>query len=534
MNHKIVSITRRELLQLLAGGGMGAALSALPGLSLAQGRKDTLVIGLDISDTITLDPARQAAYTPPMTLEATYDALVTMQTGNYTEVKPALATSWKRTDDGKGWRFTLRDGVKFPSGNVMTVDDVVWSFERLRGVKDQPWLYLQNIDEVRKVDDKTLDVMLKDPEIPLLNILASPSWVVYERKLLEQHGGTTNADDKATAWLNGHSAGTGAYSLSAWTRNVQIQLTRNPNYWRGAPAFQRIVIRHLPDSAAQLLAIERGDIDVAFNLLPEQITKIKNNKDLRIEQLPSLDFVYMAVTQNGEFNKALAIKEARQAISYAIDYDGIKNSLLGGAAQRPASFLPIGVQGSTEEIARKIGFKQDLDHAKELLRKANLPDGFEFQLTYGNATIAGVSYQILAQKIQSDLARVGIKALLNPVDPVNLRTSYTGGKSTAVLTFWNPPVVANQLWAEATVQRVAKRVHWSPPDDIVKLVRSATVETDHAKQTELWIDFQKRLVDEASLIVLFQPVYQIGVRQNIKAFPLTAAGWQAELRDAHP
>ncbi|MEO6959005.1 MAG: hypothetical protein ABI228_02130, partial [Burkholderiaceae bacterium] len=88
MNDKIISISRRQLLQLMAGGGMGLALSTLPDIASAQGRKDTLVIGLDISDTITLDPARQGSYTVPMTLEASYDALVTMESGNYTDLKP--------------------------------------------------------------------------------------------------------------------------------------------------------------------------------------------------------------------------------------------------------------------------------------------------------------------------------------------------------------------------------------------------------------------------------------------------------------
>ena len=103
----------------------------------------------------------------------------------------------------------------------------------------------------------------------------------------------------------------------------------------------------------------------------------------------------MALTQEPEFNKALAVKECRQAIGYAIDYDGIKNSLLGGAAVRPAHFLPIGVNGSTEAIARQIGFRQDLKLAKELLAKGGYPDGFEFEIAYGNAAVAGVTYQLL-------------------------------------------------------------------------------------------------------------------------------------------
>src|SRR5882724_4715053 len=128
-------IDRRRLMQLLGAGG-GAIAAGLPGRVFAQARKNTLVIGIDISDTITLDPARLAQYTSPMTVAAAYDTLVTMTPGDYINVKPALATKWERTPDGKGWRFTLRDGVKFASGAAMTIEDVKWSFDRVINLKD--------------------------------------------------------------------------------------------------------------------------------------------------------------------------------------------------------------------------------------------------------------------------------------------------------------------------------------------------------------------------------------------------------------
>lgn len=277
----------------------------------------------------------------------------------------------------------------------------------------------------------------------------------------------------------------------------------------------------------QLLAIRRGDIDIAFNLIPEQIATIKDNKDVRVEGLTSLDFVYMALTQNPEFNKALAVKEARQAIGCAIDYDGIIANLCGGAAVRPANFLPIGVNGSTEEIAKELRYKQDLDKAKKLLQQAGLADGFEFEIAYGNAAVAGVTYQMLAQKIQGDLARVGIRVKLNPMDQVNLRTTYTGAKAQGgVLTFWNPPAVENLLWAAATVERVARRVHWKVPPATDKLVREAAAQEDLKKAADLWVEYQKKVVDEADYFILFQPIYQIAVRNTLAKLPLTAAGWQ--------
>ncbi|MBR1222532.1 ABC transporter substrate-binding protein [Bradyrhizobium sp. U87765 SZCCT0131] len=531
-------LSRRDMIQLLGIGGTALA-AGLPDRVFAQSRKNTLVIGLDISDTITLDPARQAQYTPPMTLLAAYDMLVTMAPGDYITIRPALATKWARTPDGKGWRFTLREGVKFASGNPMTAEDVKWSLDRVLYLGDQTAQYIAHVDRTEIVDATTVDVVLKDPSQPLLTILAAPGFVIYDRKLLEQHGGDASIEaktkDKATTWLNSNSAGAGAYRLVGWERNAQIQFVRNDNYWRGKPPFERVIIRHIGDSAAQLLSIRRGDVDIAFNLIPEQIATVKADANLRLEALTSLDFVYMALTQEAEYNKALAVKEARQAIGYAIDYDGIITNLLGGAAVRPANFLPIGVSGSTEKIARDIGFPQDLAKAKALLQGAGLADGFEFELAYGTAAIAGVTYQTLAQKIQADLARINIRVKLTPMDQVNLRTTYTGNKAQGgVLTFWNPPAVENLLWAAATVERVARRVHWAVPEDVTKLVHAAAGEQDPQKQADLWVAYQKRVVDQANLIILFQPIYQIAVRNTLDKLPLTAAGWQIDMYDTKP
>ena len=524
----------------LLGVGGGASLAMLsPDLrALAQSRKETLVIGLDISDTTNLDPVRDLHYTPPMTISACYECLVTMAPGEYINVKPLLATKWARTPDGKGWRFTLRPNVRFVSGNPMTAHDVKFSLDRVRNIRYQAAQYLENVEAVTVVDDMTVDVILKKPEEPILTILAAPSFAVTDSKEVTSRGGVTTPDakekDKATEPLNQNSAGTGAYRLVGWTRNSVIQMVANPNYWGGKPAFQRVVIRHFEDGAAQLLALRRGDIDVAFNLLPEQIATLKDDKETWIHGLTSLDFVYLALTHNPEFNKALAIKKARQAIAWAIDYEGITKSLLGGAATRSASFIPVGCLGSTEEVTKRIGYRQDLDRAKKLLEEAGLPDGFEFEVIYGTGNVAGTSYRIIGQKVQADLERVGIRMKVNPMPQVNVRTLYNGGKMSSVITYWNPPAVENALWAWATVQRVAKRLHWKPPQELVSLVDQAAIETDLKKQEALYLKYQEAMVEEANLIVLFQPIYQIGVRRSIKDLPLTAAGWQLDIRDVKP
>ena len=526
-------IDRRDMLRIM---GATAVSLALPhGSAFAQTRKDTLVLGLDISYTLNLDPARALNFTGPETVSAAYETLLTFSPGDYINLKPLLATEWKRTPDGKGWRLTLREGVKFASGNVMTADDVKFSIDRVVNLKDQPSQYLTNLARIDVVDARTVDLILKDPAAPILTILTGPSFSILDRKTVEALGGTSAADakdkDKASAALNQESAGTGPFKQTKWERNAQIQLVANPNYWRGRPPFQRIVIRHMDESGAQLLALRNGDIDAAFNLTPEQVESLKSSKDVHVVSHTSLDFVYLALSSNPEFNPALAKKAARQAVGYAIDYDGIRDALFGGAATRPASFLPIGVIGSTEEIAREIGFRQDLDKSRKLLAEAGYPQGFEFEMSYGNGAVSGSSFNVLAQKLQADLARVGIKAKLVPMDMTTFRTQFVGQKSKAAITTWTPTGIENQQWASSSVERVAKRVHWTPTDELMKLVDRASAEPDRKKQAELWKEYQVAMVDQANLIMLFQPIFRVGVRNEIKSFPLTAAGWKVELFD---
>jgi peptide/nickel transport system substrate-binding protein len=530
-------VGRRPFLVGTAGLLAAVLAGARPAGAQNAARKGTLVIGLDISDATSLDPARVAQYSNPLPAHTAYDALVTMSPGDYVTIKPLLATEWTYLPDGRTLRFKLRDGVKFASGRPMTAEDVRFSLQRVLNLKDQPSQYIAQLASVSVLDDRTVDLVLKDASQPILTILAAPEFVVLDSKLAMEHGATDAPDakekDTATAWLNDNSAGSGAYRLTGWQRNQQIQMARNPNYWGGIPGYERVLIRHMSESAAQLLAIQRGDIDVAFNLIPEQIAALKDDKAITVKGATSLDFIYMAVAASPD-NLALQKPQARQAIGYAIDYDGIIANLIGGHAVRPVSFLPVGMNGSTEALTKEIGFREDLPRARKLLAEAGLPEGFSFQLAYGNAAIAGVSYQNLAQKIQADLARVGIKAELAPMDQLNMRTMYLGGKGQGVLTFWNPPAPENQLWALATIDRVAKRVHWDVPPAVRANVNAASAERDPAKAAALWRIYQESMIEAANHFVLIQPIYQIAVRNSVSGLQLTAAGWMAELDAAKP
>ncbi len=530
------TIRRLAAMLIVALAALGAGPAGPP--SAAAAGKTTLVLGVDISDTRTFDPARQFEYSPPITVRAVYETLITLTPGDYVTLKPLLAESWKLADGGKAWEFKLRKGVKFASGNPLTAADVKFSFERLANLKDQPADMAENLGPIEVVDPQTVRIAMADKTQPLLTLFTSVTYAVYDSKAVIAQGGTSGKDaekaDKATTWLDTHSAGTGPYVLTGWTRNQEVILERNKSYWRAPAAFEKVVLRHIADGAAQVLAVRRGDVDAALNLSPDQLDSVAKDANLRIVSGSSLDYMYMTLTNSADMNAALGKKAARQAVAAAIDYDGIIKGLMGGHAIRPATFIPIGLGGSTEALTKEISFKQDLPKAKKLLAEAGLPNGFSFKMSYGKASIAGTSYDLVAQKIQSDLARAGITVELDPMDQATLRTAYKEGKTQSVLTFWNPDAMEPYLWAQPSIGRVAKRVHWAPPKDIVDLVNRAGGEPDPKKSAGLYREFQKMLIDQANYIHLIQPIYRVATSKAIDGYRLTAAGWQVDLYDVKP
>lgn len=520
-----------------AAGLLGTLLArARPSAAQSAARRETLVIALDFNDTTTLDPGRVSGYTNPLPTRAAYDPLVTMAPGDYVTVRPCVATEWAYLPDGRTIRFKLRDDITFLSGRKLTAEDVRFSFTRLINMKYQASQYLAYLDHVAVVDDHTVDFVLRDPTQPIVTILAAPEFGVTDKLMVQQHGGTdvdTYNKDTATPWLDQNSAGSGAYRLIGWDRSQRIRMVRNPGHWGPKPGYQRVLIQQMSESAAQYLALQHGDVDVAFNLIPEQVAGLKDHLDIDIVRVTSLDYLYLAVSEDPD-NPALQKQEARQAIGYAIDYDGIINNLMGGNAVRPSAFLPVGVNGSTAELTKEIGYHQDLDRARALLKQAGLPDGFTFRLNFANQVMAGVAYRDVAVKLQSDLARVGIKVELAPMDMVSMYAAYNAARLPAVLGFWNPPAVENQLWASATIVRVAHRLHWNVPPDFAQLVHDAAAERDLAKAAVMWREYQRRMVGFAHLFVLIQPIYQVAVRRNVAGLKLTAAGWLAELDTVHP
>jgi peptide/nickel transport system substrate-binding protein len=268
--------------------------------------------------------------------------------------------------------------------------------------------------------------------------------------------------------------------------------------------------------------VERGDADVAHDFDVDIVAKITQGPKIKILEGLSMNQVYVGVTNSAEQSKELSDKRVRQAISYAIDYDGIIKGLVRGAGERPSTMIPLGILGGDKSLARK----RDLVKAKQLLTEAGLPNGFEVKLTYWTAPLLGVPSEPLAAKLQADLAQAGIKVTLDAKERSVAIAEYRAGKIQLMLASWSPDYLDPDPYADAFYGAgpVPKRVKYSNPK-VNDIIATAKKEQDPKKREALYMEMNKIALEDVPEIMLIQPKNFVGLNPAIKGYAIHPIWW---------
>ncbi|HWU37010.1 MAG TPA: ABC transporter substrate-binding protein, partial [Candidatus Acidoferrum sp.] len=371
----VVGVLTAALAGLILGGGS---------LAWAQSRAEVLVIGMATGEIVSLDPARGFEGPGQGVMTQLYDRLLDFPAGRFEKPEPSLAKAWKVSADGLVWTFTLRTDVKFHSGNPLTAEDLVYSLQRVLSLKDQPAFILTQFglspDAVRALDKSTVQITLlkKFAGGLFLACLTASVGSVVDAQVVKQHITKTEKypdGDFGATWLGQNSAGSGPFILRKWEKSEATILDANPNHFRYPPKVKRVIIKDIPEATSRRLQVEKGDLDIAWQLLPDQATEMAKNPNLHIVKFPATQLYYLGL--NGA-RPPLDDNRVRQAIKYAVDYDGIINKILGGAAKPINSFIPEGFAGYDPRIL----YTTNLEKARQLMREAGYPQGFETTLDH--------------------------------------------------------------------------------------------------------------------------------------------------------
>jgi peptide/nickel transport system substrate-binding protein len=497
-------------------------LSSAPHAS-AQSASDpkTLIVGASF-DIKSLDPARGFEQIGGMVHKATYNTLVTLDENDISKVVPDLAESWDVSPDAKVFTFHLRQGVKFHnSGNAMTSADVKWSIERAMGIKGNPSFILDGITSVETPDPLTVRINKSDPDPAFIAKGSFPVFAVLDSKVVREHGGVSgpdaNTNDTAEQWLNQNSAGTGPFVMTRYAPDTEVDVMKFAGYWGGDAPFERVIYRNIPTAATEKLTLQAGDVDIATEISPDSVADLKADPGIKVVQGTGSDIFFLLMNENPALtNGAMSNPQVQLAVRYAIDYDGI-NALVGGPAATPATILPIGFLGA---YPTDRAFKRDLGAATTLLSDAGYPNGFSVDLQYPtNFSRSGVSFDIVAQKIQSDLADVGINVTLKPGEINTELANYRAGDEGFGFWLWGPDYFdSNDYLAFLPEGIVGKRANWTNANSdptIQQLRDQINVETNTTNRSLLWQQAQDYLMQNGPFAVIVQPGIYIGTRSRI-------------------
>ena len=471
-----------------------------------------------------LDPQRNVTGSDMIVCRHIYDTLVVFRHPNYNTYLPSLATSWEVSEDAKVYTFHLRDDVKFyPSGNPMTADDVVWSFDRaLKGQFPMCKAYLYT-KEIRKMGDYTVQVELKAPFVAFFALIANLyDGAVLDSKAVIPHvngeWGTPECD-WGTPWLDENSAGTGPYYLKEWSRSVRAVVERNPYYWGSNPANDRITFKIVGEAATLQLLLESGDIDIVHIGMPLDVINeyVANPKpDIRVAQVPI--FISCMSHMNPGFKPFSDVK-VRQAIRAAVNYPEIVQRLMSNRALPMSSPIYKGLLGGG-----KTYYEYDLEKAKKLMAESKYPNGFEVTKIVPSSAEIGIQFRDLALKEADDLAKIGIKIKIEEydwsvMDERIIGVKYDWAQDFQGILFIDPEgiLTMNGPPRHGTSVIINKDFPWRD-EEIDLYCDQALGETDPAKREELYDKACKLLAERGVNVHYFQQLGMYPYRSNVENF----------------
>jgi peptide/nickel transport system substrate-binding protein len=482
----------------------------------------TLIVGRG-ADANSLDPPESQSFEAILCGDWSFDGLVRFE-GNSHKIVPALAESWSMSPDGLTWTFKLRRGVKFHDGMPVNADAVVFSFERQRD-KTHPYYSkffarweakFGQIKETRKVDDYTVQILLKEPAPSLLvNLAFYIGYVV-----------SPTAVKKDKEGFRQKPVGTGYFKFVKWLKDDYIEYEAHKDYWDGPPKVDRLIVKVIPDNEVRLLALRKGDIHFAYGIDYQHFDSIQNSKDLKLHTTTTLGISFLAL--NCE-EKPFDNLKVRQAMNHAINRERIFKNVFYGYGAKADQPIPPHWWGHNPKVPP---YEYNPEKAKKLLAEAGYPNGFKTDLlTWNNPRPYCPSPRDFVSLVKSDAKRVGVEMDIKMMNwNAFLEARGKGGYGT-VLSGWvsgtlDPDGIIYPLFDSKYIRKI-DAINWArwrnPQAD--KSMAEARMTYDQNKRNDLYQKVAMEIHKESPAVFVAHPVVALAYRNNVKNIFIHDSHW---------
>ena len=485
------------------------SLVAGPAAAAPQGK---VVIAQGVDPT-TLDTMNQQETPASVVAAHLFDTLVERDPN--LKLVPALAAEMPKLVSPQVWEVKLRRGVKFHNGEEFDAESVKFSLERVKQPAMRASSNFRPIDRVEIVDPYTVRVHTSKPWPTFITIMGSRQASMYPPKAYA---------GKDSAFISKNPIGTGPYKFVRWSKDEEIVLEANEQYWRGAPKIKTVVFRPIPDDAVRVAALQNGEVDVAVNIPPHLAAIIAGHPRVFLSTAPSIRTLQlMFVTHEfdaqhklvGPYKGVTADKRVRQAITSAIDADEIIKSVLDGKAIRVATMLTplhFGYDATLKPV------KQDIARTKKLLAEAGYAGGLE--LTLNSPQGRYVRDKEVAEAVTGQLTKAGIKTTLRTHEFVSYLNNmvYMHKAGPVWLIGWGTGTIDAESVYVPLFRTGSNLGNYSNPD-FDGMVDQAQSMMDEKQRLALYHRINKLWIDDAAAVPLYQQMdlYGANKRLNWKA-----------------
>ena len=404
--------SRKAAVALLAAA-MTASLVFGFGTARAEQAKrgGTLTVGL-AQDPLMVDPIRTGTFTERQFSMPVYEALFDIAEDG--SAKPFLAEKYQVSDDMKTYTITLRPGIKFHDGTALNAEAVVANLERTRNPENRCRCLssLEDIADVRAVDDLTVEIRLSRPNAALPTILADAGGTMVSPTAFK-------ADPTA---INTNPVGTGPFKFVEWVRGSRFVAEKFPDYWqKGLPYLDKIVMRGIQNTVTLEAAFQSGQVDIILQPSFRFVAQMKTNKSVNVLSPAGFgtEGVYLNLKQP-PFDDI----RIRRAIAHSLDRELLRKTLAYGVPT--LAYSPFGPGMDVNQPTDSYP-KYDLDKAKALVAEYGKPVEFTFQ--YNNTPVTNQ----FAQSLQEMWGKAGMKVNLEPLDQNRLVQNMTSSQFVASL-----------------------------------------------------------------------------------------------------
>lgn len=484
-------------------------------------------------DTLVIPEYQKPGYISPLLTSSTLSARLSeivfdglVQLDEHFEVKPHLAQSWSRSDDGRSWTFQLKPGVKFHDGVELTAEDVAFTFQKI--VESQVPLpfssIFKEIESITVKDRHGLEIILKKPLASFLHVLDTG---IVPKHLLE-------GKDLITGNFNRHPIGTGPFKLAYWSEK-EFLLSANEEYFLGKPSIDRIRVIVFPNREAAWAKLMAGEADFFFFITPEHYQIMNQVPTFSVYSVPR-PYYYLVVFNLK--NEILNDRRIRQALNYAVNKQEIIQKVLKGQGQVAAGTIYPGSWAFNPDLRP---YPYDPKKALSLLKEAGWEDhdgdhvldknGRPFEFTVHVNAGDDVKQKALLL-IQQNLMDIGIRMKIKVFDASDLKFLFNKQFQAHFpeIVARGDPDLSYRHWHSSQIEQ-GYNVSSYRNREVDRLLEAGRTEFDPEKRKAIYFQYQDELLKDPPGIFLFWTNYLVGVHERFKNVQISPVSPFANIRE---